>query len=80
MKIKDEFFEKINKSYGGKVIHYEKMGMVGDELFLSSVKTFTLPMWIFHLLRKTALFLNRLADKLRTVIRRFTKENIKSNG
>ena len=72
----DQIMQTLNKAYDNKVIDYQVVGFKDNNATFSSIKTWTKPMWIFHLFRFIAIHLDRSADKVRKLIYKYTKENV----
>jgi len=72
----DQIMQTLNKAYGNKVIDYELAGVRDSNATFYSIKTWTKPMWLFHLLRYIAIYLDRSANKVRDLIYKYTKENV----
>lgn len=68
--------DSLNKEYGGKVIRYEMIEWRKGNPYFTSIETWTLPMFLFHLLRHVAIILDKIANAIRRLIYRYTKENI----
>lgn len=75
----DQVMQTLNKAYGNKVIDYQVVGFKDNSATFSSIKTWTKPMWIFHLLRFIAIHLDRCANQVRKLIYKYTKENVELN-
>ena len=59
-----------------KSIYWEYAEITGasDEYYLIKNTVWPYPMWTFYLLKKTALFFDKLADIPRRIIRRYGKD------
>lgn len=75
----DQIMKTLNQSYGNKVIDYQVVGFKDNNATFSSIKTWTKPMWIFHILIFIAIHLDRSANKVRNLIYKYTKENVNLN-
>lgn len=65
---KDLTLESLQKLYGN-VMHYESLpSMNPNEVYFFNVEIFKRPMFVFHILRKLAIFFDRVANRIRNII------------
>lgn len=67
--MKDKILKALQKKYGN-VTYYERIDSFNNskEVYFNNVHIFKRPMVVFHLLRKTALLLDKMADFVRGII------------
>ena len=64
----DLTLEALQKLYGN-VIHYESFPANNkNEVYFFNVEIFKRPLFVFHVLRKIAIFFDRLANRIRNII------------
>lgn len=75
--IKKMFFEEDVD----RVIHWSTLDSFdGKNVYLTSYQIWELPMWTFHFLRKLAMFIDSVANWIRSIIYRYTRTYDISSG
>jgi hypothetical protein len=69
----ESILKMLSKQYKGNVVFYERLGNNGLSVYYSRVEIFNGPLFVFHLLRRLAIFLDQSADFIRTIIRKMTR-------
>lgn len=67
----DQLLKALQKKYG-RVTYYESSQFGDSEYYFWNVEVFRYPLFVFHLLRKLAIFFDHLADFIRELIRKNT--------
>jgi hypothetical protein len=70
-----DILKLLQKKYGN-VIYFQSQPVFGkpNEFYFFNLEIFKGPMWVFHLLRKTGLFLDKVATVPRKIIYKHVEE------
>jgi len=66
-----EILATLSSFYRANVVDYEQLGSTGTDIYFRSITAFRGPMWVYHTLRRTAIFFDQAARYVRRIIGKF---------